>query len=236
MIIGGFIFLIIGLKGAIKSMRNKEKRVDKKTGISIIVGILLVFSAILGSDVEESDEKPKDEEVVAEEKTEKKEAKKADVDKKAKEKTEKKDKKDKPKEEKADKKDEPTEELTDADRIKSVVAKEISEDRIEDVTYFDGYTTLKIRAQDNLTANMIQRSMWIDAGDIFEALKDAKYDGTAAIMFMFEMTTQYGETTDAKVMSIELSPETLNKIDFDNFDVGNFPDVSDNYFQHPSFN
>ena len=232
MIIGGIIFMIIGLKGCIKSMRNKEKRVDKKTGISIIVALLLIFSAILVSDVEEADEQPKDDEVVAEEKTEKKETKKADDDKKA-------NKKDKPKEEKADKndkKDETAEELTDADRIKAVVAKEISEDRIEDVTYFDGYTTLKIRAQDNLTANMIQRSMWIDAGDIFEALKDAKYDGTAAIMFMFEMTTQYGESKDAKVMSIELSPETLDKIDFDNFDVGNFPDVSDNYFQHPSFN
>ena len=213
--------MIIGLKGCIKSIRNKEKRVDKKTGISVIVGILLIFSAILVSDVEEADEQPKDEEVVAEEKTEKKETKKADDDKKA---------------DKNDKKDETAEELTDADRIKAVVAKEISEDRIEDVTYFDGYTTLKIRAQDNLTANMIQRSMWIDAGDIFEALKDAKYDGTAAIMFMFEMTTQYGESKDAKVMSIELSPETMNKIDFDNFDVGNFPDVSDNYFQHPSFN
>lgn len=218
LVIVAIIFMISGLKGCIKSIRNKEKRVDKKTGVSIIVAILLVFFAILGSDVEEADDKPKDEEVVAEEKTEKK------------------DKKDKPKEEKANKKDEPAEELTDADRIKAVVAKEISEDRIEDVTYFDGYTTLKIRAQDNLAANMIQRSMWIDAGDIFEALKDAKYDGTAAIMFMFEMTTQYGESKDAKVMSIELSPETLNKIDFDNFDVGNFPDVSDNYFQHPSFN
>src|SRR5690625_4232323 len=218
MVIGGFIFLIIGLKGAIKSMRNKEKRVDKKTGISIIVALLLIFSDILVSDVEEADEPPKDEEVGAEEKSEKN------------------DKKDKQKEEKSEKKDETAEELTDADRIKSVVAKEISEDRIEDVTYFDGYTMLKIRAQDNLTANMIQRSMWIDAGDIFEALKDAKYDGTAAIMFIFEMTTQYGETKDAKVMSIELTPETLNKIDFDKFDVGNFPNVSDNYFQHPSFN
>lgn len=207
MVIGSIIFMIIGLKGAIRGIRNKDKRVDKKTGVSIIVAILLVFFAILVSDVEEADEQAKDEEVVAEEKTEKK-----------------------------DKKDKPAEELTDSDRIKAVVAKEISEDRIEDVTYFDGYTMLKIRAQDNLTANMIQRSMWIDAGDIFEALKDANYDGTAAIMFMFEMTTQYGESKDAKVMSIELTSETLNKIDFDNFDVGNFPDVSDNYFQHPSFN
>jgi len=221
LVIVAIIFMINGLKGCIKSMRNKDKRVDKKTGVSIIAAILLVFFAILISDVEEADENPKDEEVVAEEKTGKKETKKADDDKKA---------------DKNDKKDETAEELTDADLIKAVVAKEISEDRIEDVTYFDGYTMLKIRAQDNLTANMIQRSMWIDAGDIFEALKDAKYDGTAAIMFMFEMTTQYGETKDAKVMSIELSPETLNKIDFDKFDVGNFPDVSDNYFQHPSFN
>src|SRR5699024_7926477 len=208
LVIVAIIFMIIGLKGCIKSMRNKDKRVDKKTGVSIIAAILLVFFAILISDVEEADENPKDEEVVAEEKTEKKETKKAGDDKKE------------------DKKDEPAEELTDADRIKAVVAKEVSEDRIEDVTYFDGYTMLKIRAQDNLTANMIQQSMWIDAGEIFAALKDAKYDRTAAIMFMFEMTTQYGETKDAKVMSIELTPETLNKIDFDNFDVGNFPDVS----------
>src|SRR5699024_2869620 len=130
LVIVAIIFMFIGLKGAIKSMRNKEKRVDKKTGISIIVALLLIFSAILVSDVEEADEQPKDDEVVAEEKTEKKETKKADDDKKT---------------EKKDKKDEPAEELTDADRIKAVVAKEISEDRIEDVTYFDGYTTLNIR-------------------------------------------------------------------------------------------
>src|SRR5699024_6219956 len=117
LVIVAIIFMIIGLKGCIKSMRNKEKRVDKKTGISIIVALLLIFSAILISDVEEADEQPKDEEVVAEEKSEKKETKKADDDKKT---------------EKKDKKDEPAEELTDVDRIKSVVAKEISEDRIED--------------------------------------------------------------------------------------------------------
>src|SRR5699024_2375264 len=99
MVIGGIIFMIIGLKGCIKSIRNKDKRVDKKTGVSIIAAILLVFFAILISDVEEADEQPKDEEVVAEEKTEKKETKKADDDKKA-------NKKDKPKE--------PAEELTDA--------------------------------------------------------------------------------------------------------------------------
>ena len=108
MVIGGIIFMIIGLKGAIKSIRNKEKRVDKKTGISVIVALLLIFSAILVSDVEEADEQPKDEEVVAEENSEKN------------------DKKDKPKEEKSEKKDEPAEELTDADRIKAVVSKEIS--------------------------------------------------------------------------------------------------------------
>src|SRR5699024_3533909 len=117
LVIVAIIFMFIGLKGVIRGIRNKDKRVDRKTGVSIIVAILLVFFAILGSDVEEADEQPKDEEVVAEEKSEKK--------------------------------DEPAEELTDADRIKAVVAKEISEDRIEDVTYFDGYTTLKIRAQDN---------------------------------------------------------------------------------------
>src|SRR5699024_11259217 len=117
--------------------------------------------------------------------------------------------------------------LSYINKIKVERVKKRAENRIDKVTYFDFYTMLKIRAQDNLTANMIQRSMWIDAGDIFAALKDAKYDGTAAIMFMFEMTTQYGESKDAKVMSIELSPETLNKIEFDNFDVRNFPDVSD---------
>src|SRR5699024_5357663 len=129
MVIGGFIFLIIGLKGAIKSMRNKEKRVDKKTGISVVVGILLIFSAILGSDVEEADEQPKDEEVVAEEKTEKKETKKADDDKK----TEKKDKKQEADDEMMEKKKKkagPAEGRTDAERIKAVIAEEISEDRI----------------------------------------------------------------------------------------------------------
>src|SRR5699024_8981570 len=198
LVIVAIIFMIIGLKGCIKSIRNKDKRVDKKTGVSIIAAILLVFFAILISDVEEADEQPKDEEVVAEEKTEKN----------------------------GKKDDEPAEELTDADRIKAVVAKEISEDRIEDVTYFDGYTTLKIRVQDNSKSNMIQRSMWIVAGYTFEDRKESKYDGTAVIVFIFDMTTLYGESKDAMVMSIELSPQTLHKIDIHNCDVDNFPDVS----------
>lgn len=135
-----------------------------------------------------------------------------------------------------DKESDTNNEETPEERLAGVLEEVIDSERIEDITHFDGHTTLKIKASDNLTTNMIRKSMLLDATEILNELKIANHEGTTLILFMFPMTDKYGEEKDMKVMSLEVSPETLEKINFDNFNRDNLSNIADDYYEHPALN
>lgn len=130
--------------------------------------------------------------------------------------------------------EEVAEEATPEDRIRTVVGEAIDGKRILDVIYNDGHTTLKMALADNLTTNMIRKGAYMDVERVLKAFKDAKYDGDTSILVMHEQADKYGKIDKYKVMTVKVSSETLDKIDFDNFDYNNIPDVADEYTSHPS--
>ena len=86
----------------------------------------------------------------------------------------------------------------------------------------------------NLTENLMKRSFHNTVIEYAKSIKDENFvdfyiDGVAS------MTDEYGNTEDSKVFTIGLNKETVDKINFDNFQTDNLEGVADAVFVHPAF-
>src|SRR5690625_7653686 len=70
-----------------------------------------------------------------------------------------------------------------------------------------------------------------DTLKIMETLRDNGYAGKFYVDWRLPLTDKYGNTEPGKVMSINISAENFSKINFDNFDYLNLPDIADGYFR-----
>lgn len=86
----------------------------------------------------------------------------------------------------------------------------------------------------NLTEKMMKRAFHMRVVDYAKGIKDEDFidfyvDGEAS------MTDQYGNTEDSKVLTIGMNKDTVEKINFDSFNIDNLEDVADAVFVHPAF-
>lgn len=119
-------------------------------------------------------------------------------------------------------------EKNDFDKKDSIVNLSFNKDK--------GYLSLQVFGQDSLTTNMIKTGMWIKVTDVLENLVKEKDIKDIDISIIFPMQDQYGKQSNDTVMSISFSRETIDKIDFGNFQHDNIPNVADEYWHHPIFN
>lgn len=113
------------------------------------------------------------------------------------------------------------------------------EERVEGVVYnevdTDPYIGLNLHSDENVTAKLARSGMLRDTLKIMETLRDNGYSGKFYVDWRLPLTDKYGNTEPGKVMSINISAENFSKINFDNFDYLNLPDIADGYFEHPGF-
>lgn len=96
----------------------------------------------------------------------------------------------------------------------------------EDNTEVDIY----LKTQVGLSNSGTVSSMHLDAQRILEQLQNRSDIDTIVLSWDMQSTDVYGNSKDINVMVITISKETLNKINFDNFNIENFPDVADEYY------
>ncbi|MBM7838338.1 hypothetical protein JOC54_001594 [Alkalihalobacillus xiaoxiensis] len=95
---------------------------------------------------------------------------------------------------------------------------------------------LTINGSDNLTKNMIYKGMLIDSEKIAEAFKNSEIEIHDLMMsWQMPLVDTYGNEEDGEVLRINLSGETLDMLNFDNFLYDNLPSVADTYWEHPTF-
>jgi len=88
---------------------------------------------------------------------------------------------------------------------------------------------------DNFTNNMIKRTMWMHSIDTLKDLKDVAKIKEISFNITFPLVDKYGNESTGIVMKIKISNETKNKINFENFNTENLPEIADYYWAHPSF-
>lgn len=95
---------------------------------------------------------------------------------------------------------------------------------------------LTLNGSDNLTKNMIYKGMLIDSTDLAEAFKGSELEIHDLMMsWQMPLVDSYGNEEDGEVLRINLSGESLEKINFDNFLFEDIPNIADSYWEHPLF-
>lgn len=115
----------------------------------------------------------------------------------------------------------------DNDRIVSI------EDMSEGADW--SYVLLTLNGSENFTNELTKSTLWSDSTEILEPI--SKMEGVQKIVLRWQLplTDTNGNTSDVKVMTINLEREQLDKINWENFNGENYAKVSKDYFEHPVF-
>ena len=116
------------------------------------------------------------------------------------------------------------------------VAHEVFGENLREFEYIENECKILITTYvpGNLTENLMKRSFHNTVIEYAKSIKDENFvdfyiDGEAS------MTDEYGNTEDSKVFTIGLAKETVDKINFDNFQTDNLEGIADAVFVHPAF-
>lgn len=94
---------------------------------------------------------------------------------------------------------------------------------------------IKLIGNDNFSTSYIKGMMLIRASEIYEQAFDLFPEiNLTYIEWQFPLVDTYGNVNLSPVMKIDMTRETEDKINWDNFLTDNLPTVADSYWQHPA--
>ena len=95
-----------------------------------------------------------------------------------------------------------------------------------------------LKMSDNLSKNFMLKGAYMDAKDIIQAVHKVVGDKITSYQFVFNfpLVDVYGNEEDGKVLSFDMSKETVEKINWDNITTDNLMTLSENVFIHPDLN
>lgn len=114
-------------------------------------------------------------------------------------------------------------------------AKDIyGDDKLLSVEYMDGVNVAVIKIKSDLTPGMMRTSTLSSTTKLLKELKNVAELKSVDVNVISSLTDQYGNSSDDKVMSISVSRAVIDKINYDNFNYKNLPDIADDYWEHPA--
>ena len=251
MLYGIFVIaLIVLIASIIWKVKKKEK---KATTALIIISIITMFATAPFIEVDDENvEKEEKTAVKVDNEVDKSEKEREKADKhaeKEKAKAEKKEEKEKDKAEKSaekaekkkitkESKKEPEKELTVDEKIENVVYDTIGKKsntkkvRIHKVEIYGDVANVWLNANENLSTDLTKKGMWKDTFKLIEKAADIAEIELFQIVWMYDFVDKFGNASEGKIMSLDFPRETIDKINFDNVDYNQAPDIADNYWEH----
>ncbi|MDQ0414573.1 DUF308 domain-containing protein [Mesobacillus stamsii] len=235
--VGSLVYLVVSL---IKKSFTKKKFIGALASgfVLMIIGLSIPSSTETASEprqAEKEKEKEKEPELTPEQIAANE---KAETDKKAKEEAESKAKA----EEEAKKK---AEQETPDYKLKQAVTKALGKesnregDKITKLTFDQetGNILVNFKGDENFTENMTITGVQLDIKDTLKAIKTTGVAfNNINIVVSYSMVDQYGNAEESKVIDLDYSKDTIDKINFDNFNTDNIYTVSDIVnFVHQAF-
>ncbi len=203
----------------------------KNWKVWLSVFVVLAIAGIGETDESEAEsEEPETEEVTHEEIQEEQEKK--EQEKKEREEAEKQQIKQEAKE-KEEQEEEPEPELTTEEKIEEA-AKEVFGDNLNEFEYQSDSNHYNITTETaGLSKNMDKNSANVNTTEFLEKIEGEDFS-TIYIEYQAEFVDDYGETSKDRAIVYDISKETVEKINFENFIIDKMPDVADNYWEHPA--
>lgn len=120
--------------------------------------------------------------------------------------------------------------------IKRMVSTHFDENSYLSVLIHDDNKTLEItaHAEDNLTTGMIRDGILLGMKDTLKDIKSFNFN-KVLIYIKFPVGDAYGNTSIKQVAFGFFKKEDIDKINFENFNCENIPNVATNYSQSPMF-
>ncbi|PFS38716.1 hypothetical protein [Bacillus thuringiensis] len=177
-----------------------------------------------------------------EEKAQKQAEKEAEKQRKQQEKEEKEAKEKAEKEQEAQekaKKDEENKEKKFKDNIEKIVKKSAGRSNLQSVEINKNYdlpepnNKVVLLNIENANDKVLT---WNNTTNILKKLTKEKEIQKIIFVWKAELTDTYGNKKTDPVMKMNIDRENLDKINFDNFDYKNIPNVVKDYWEHPAFN
>lgn len=142
-----------------------------------------------------------------------------------------------PKDKEEEVKEQSLAEKTEIAIVDAIKAKtNMKEKRIVSIEGDANLLKVTMNADESLSTKSTKESMWIDTADALEAVHSIEEIKQIAIIWKFPMVDTYGNTESLEVMRIFVNRETLDKINYENFNYQKVPDIAFNYYMHPAFN
>lgn len=145
----------------------------------------------------------------------------------------------KPKEE--PKKDEPKKENPDKEVKQDKSVKEIAEstagkqfEKIELINFNEdnGFLLIRAEGKESLTTSFTVKGFKLAIIDTLKDIRNEKEIKTAAFNITYPLVDKYGNSTNQNVLKVEFSRDTIDKINYDNFNIDNMESVADSYWEH----
>lgn len=93
---------------------------------------------------------------------------------------------------------------------------------------------IELNGDDNFTAGAIKGQMLMDSVKVFEEVaKHEEIEGNVVVDWYMTVVDTYGNEKESKVLTVELMQETLDKVNWANFDWHNFEEIAVKYEEHP---
>ena len=94
---------------------------------------------------------------------------------------------------------------------------------------------IRLKGRDAFTVNQIRSRMFIEARDVLQFLQGYESISEIRMYWSLPLVDSFGNTHDVNVMRIIFEKQTLDRINFDNFNWNNIPVIADDYFEHAVF-
>lgn len=142
-------------------------------------------------------------------------------------------------------KEELEEKMTQSDKSPEVIAAEIiiknfgttnkeKENAVVSSRFESGVLETIALEEKIKSAKSIKRSFLYSTVEFMKVMKLQDEVTQATLIVQAPLTDRYGNVENGDVMIVLMSRETLNKINFNNFNVENVTAVADSYWEHPA--
>lgn len=92
---------------------------------------------------------------------------------------------------------------------------------------------VKRKGSNTITTTLARVGALTSAEDVFKLLQNNDYVASVGVDVSLPLTDQYGNESEGNVLSVILSKEALDRINFDNFNIENLGDIAEHYYLHP---
>lgn len=115
-------------------------------------------------------------------------------------------------------------------------------DNVTQVNYVEGLNNgtgspvvFIMNLKENIPSSLKLKSAYQDAKEIIVSVNKNIGDKITSYQFFFNhpLTNKYGDVEEGKVLSFDLSKETVDKINWDNISLQQLINLSENVFKHP---